>query len=179
MADISIQFHAMPEELLQFVKECLRDFNIHVVAMRFFPFEATEVSADRLEEIFSTSSAFRELAFTVERPVLPVKSSMHFHDQNPSNLGLEIQRPTEKGLRQTWLACRTGDARALSIWKKIAKRLKEMTTTGVVAVNPDTGACASSSSFRFTSGAKALELAGVPMLPAAGGNVLRFGEAGK
>jgi hypothetical protein len=52
-----------------------------------------------------------------------------------------------------------------------------MTQTGVVAVNPSTGALASMPSFRFTRGAKALEGTGVPMLPAAGGCILKFGAS--
>lgn len=177
MADISIQFHALPQELLQFVKQCLQEFDIHVVAMRFFPFEATEVSFDMLDDVFSPMSPFEELAFTIYHPVLPATSNTNFYDKNPGKLRLDIQKVTEKGLRQTWLTCRTKDAQALSVWKKVAKRLKEITRTGVIAVNPDSGKSTPSSSFRYTPGAKALELEGVPMLPAAGENVLKFVEA--
>lgn len=176
MADIKIQFHALPEELLQFVGECIRDFNIHVVAMRFAPFEAKEISSETLGSVFSPTSPFRELALTVECPILPATSNTDFHDKNPTKLRLDIQRPTESGLRQTWLACRTDDEEALNVWKKVARRLKDITKTGVVVVNPDSGCSAPSSSFRYTSGAKALERAGVPMLPAAGGNILRFSD---
>jgi hypothetical protein len=34
MADISIQFHAVSEELLDFVKAIVNDFGLHIVAMK-------------------------------------------------------------------------------------------------------------------------------------------------
>ena len=52
MADISIQFHARPEELREFVKQCVSDFGLHVVAIRYRPLEAVELAGDRLNEVF-------------------------------------------------------------------------------------------------------------------------------
>jgi hypothetical protein len=176
MADISIQFHALPEELLPFVKQCVNDYALHVVAMRFFPFEAIEVSPDGIDDIFSEASRYRELAFTLHQPVLPVKSNTDFFDKNPGKLRLDIQRKSHHGLRQSWLACRTDNSEAFAVWKQVAKRLKKMTQTGVIVVNPDTGATVPSRSFRYTAGAKALELSGVTMLQAAGACILKFGE---
>jgi hypothetical protein len=174
MADISIQCHALPEELLPFVKQCVADYSLHVVAMRFFPFEAIEVDRDRLDDIFSESSPYEELGFTLHPPALPAKSNTDFYDKNNDELRLDIQRTKKQGLRQTWLTCRTDSAEALAVWKKVAKRLKGMTQTGVIAVNPNTGASVASRSFRYTAGAKVLEQSGVPMLPAAGGCILKF-----
>ncbi len=174
MADINIQFHALPEELRRFAEQCVHDFDLHVVAMKYFPFEANEVPQDSLSSVFSTTALFRELAFTLERPVLPVVSNLDFYDKNSNKLRLDIQRPTKDGLRQTWLACRTNDTTALSVWKQIAKRLKKITKAGVIVVNPNSGCSAPCSSFRYTAGAKALECEGVRMLPAAGGNIIKF-----
>ena len=67
MADILTQFHALPEELLQFVKECVAEFKLHVVAMRFFPFDAIEINPDELEAVFSNSSPYEEIALASGR----------------------------------------------------------------------------------------------------------------
>src|SRR5271156_548730 len=107
MADISIQFHALPEELLPFVKECIADFNLHVVAMRFFPFEAIEVKSHDLDAVFSDSSPYEELGLTLCEPSLPVKSNTNFYDKNPDLLRIDIRRTEEKGLEQTRIAART------------------------------------------------------------------------
>jgi hypothetical protein len=175
MADISIQFHALPQELLPFVQQCVADFDLYIVAMRFFPFEAIEVRPDDLESVFSESSPYRELGFTLHKPTIPVKSNTDYVDKNPDSLRIDIQRTSKEGLRQTWLTARTDNVEALAVWRKIGKRLKEMTQAGVIAVNPDTGATALSRTFRYTAGAKALESSGVLMLPAAGGCILKLG----
>lgn len=175
MADISIQFHALPEELLPFARHCMADFGLHAVAMKFFPFEAVEVTSAELDNIFSERSPYRELAFTLDRPVLPVQSGMDFWDKNPDAMRLNIERPSQKGLRQTCLAARTEDTAALLVWRGIARRLKGVTAAGVAVTNPDTGVSVRERTFRYTPGAKALESRGVPMLPIAGGCAVNLG----
>jgi hypothetical protein len=71
MADISIQFHAMPEELLAFVRQIVADFDLHVVALRFRPFNAGELSERQLGGCFSVDSPCRRLHFTLKKPVFP------------------------------------------------------------------------------------------------------------
>ena len=144
--------------------------------MRFFPFEAIEVSPDKLDEVFAETSPYRELVFTLKKPILPVKGNMDFLDKNPGALRLLVERKSKEGLRQSLLSARTDDPAVLSVWKKIAKRLKDMTQAGVVVINPKTGAWVHDRSFRYSPGAKALAASGVPMLPIAGGNRIEFSE---
>lgn len=176
MADILVQFHAAPEELLDFVRTILTDCGLHVVAIRYFPTGAVEVNVDSLDRVFAKTSPYRELVFTIGAPILSAQSGMDFTDMNPSSLHLSIERIGEKGLRQSSLSARTEDATALSTWKNVAKRLKQMTRGGVIVRNPDTGASAQYRSFRYTAGARALASRGVPMLPFAGGNICEFPE---
>jgi hypothetical protein len=174
MADIAVQFHALPAELRQFVKDVVQDFDLHVVAMRFFPFDAIRLTRDDLDCVFADDSPYAELAFTLGPANLPVKSNTDFFDRNPSRLRLDIQRVTEKGLRQTWMSARTDDKKSFAIWSKVRKRLKEMTESGVTVTNPVSGASTHSRSFRYTAGAKAAEMAGITMLQAAGTCVVKF-----
>ena len=174
MTDISIQFHAIPEELLALVRTAISDFGLHVVAMRSFPFAATEVGPDSLENVFAAGSPYRELGFTIDQPVIPVTGAMEFLDKNPGALRLTVERASKEGLRQSLLSARTDNSTMLAIWKKIAKRLKNMTQAGVTVTNPDTGAFVHDRSFRYSALAKALASSGVPMLPIAGGNRIEF-----
>ena len=174
MKRVSMQFHALPEELLAFTKQLMSDYPLHLTAMRYFPFEAIEVPPERIDAIFSADSPREQLAFTVDEPVLPATGTMNFADKNPDKLRLDIQRPTAAGLRQTMLSAATDNPNALAIWKDAAKRLRAMTRAGVVAKNPDTGATGYERTFRYSEGAKALAARGVPMLPIAGGNLIEF-----
>lgn len=175
MADISIQFHALPEELREFVKQCVSDFGLHVVAIRYRPFEAVELAGDRLNEVFLDSSTHRRLHCTLGKPTLPVADELVFGDKNPDALRLDIGERTKKELRESWLSARTENTAALAVWKKIAKRLKGLTEKGALAVQPKTGATGSARGHRYTPGAKALEASGVPMLTITG-IILKLGQ---
>src|ERR1051325_163437 len=135
MTDIAIQFHATASEIVELVQSAVIDFDLHVVAMRFGPFEAVEMDANSLNQLASKDSPFRELALTVDVPKLPVASNMKFLDKNLGALRVLIEHPSEEGLRQALLSTRVRDPKALAVWRKIAGRLKKMTKPGVIVVN--------------------------------------------
>ncbi len=175
MADISIQFHALPEELMRFIKEVAEDFSANVVAMRFFPFMLRPVSTVEIEHFFECAPDYRRWAFTQSEVALPIADELDFADKNPDHLRLEIGRRTERGLEQSWLTARTVNTDALATWRRVATRLKKMTNQGVTAINPNTGASSRMKSFRYTNGAKSLESLGIAMLPIAGTSLLKLG----
>jgi hypothetical protein len=177
MADISIQFHALPEEQRDFVKQCVSDFGLHIIAITYSSYEAVEVDSAALTDVFLAASPVRELAFTLRQPNLPAKGNMEFWDKNPDVLRLQIGRRSEKGVEESHLSARTENAAALAVWKKIAKRLKAMTEKGALAVQPRTGATGPARGHRYTLGAKALEATGVPMLTITG-VILKLGQLG-
>jgi hypothetical protein len=176
VTDISIQFHAIPEELLALVRTAVIDFGLHIVAMRYFPFAATEVGLDNLENVFAAGSPYCELGLTIDKPVIPLTGAMEFLDKNPGALRLAVERASKEGLRQSFLVARTDNSAILATWKEIAKRLKKVTQAGVTVTNPDTGAFVQDRNFRYSAGAKALASSGVPMLPIAGGNRIEFSK---
>jgi hypothetical protein len=175
MADISIQFHALPEELRDFVKQCVADFELRVVSIQFPPYQVVELDADHLDEEFADSSTYKRLAFTLGEPSLLVTRELDFADKNPDALWLHIGERTKTELRESHLSARTENAAALAVWKKIAKRLKEMTEKGALGIQPDTGATGPVRWHRYTAGAKALEATGVPMLTITG-IILKLGQ---
>jgi hypothetical protein len=175
MADISIDFHALPEELRDFVKQAVSDFGLHVVAIRFPPYEAVELNVDQLGEEFADSSAYKRLAFTLQQPSLPVTPELDFAIKNPDALWLQIGERTKNELKESWLSARTEDAAALIVWKKIAKRLQAMTEKGALAMQPTTGAIGPARGHRYTAGAKALEASGVTMITITG-IILKLGQ---
>jgi hypothetical protein len=175
MTDISLQFHALPEEVLPPFRRFVEDAHGHVVAIRFNPFEASLAEPAELEQLFADSS-IRRLAVTLRPPDLSANGMNQFLDHNPGALLLEIGRSTPDGLRESWLTARTDDADTLSKWRGLLKKLRSLTKAGAMAVNPETGARAKMRSHRFTAGAKALERNGTPILPAAGGARIELGD---
>jgi hypothetical protein len=175
MPDILIQFHALPEELLPFVKDCVLYFNLHVVAIRHFPFEAVEINEKGLHDVFSSSSRYVELALTLKPPVLEAAHGTDFGDRNTHAMRLQIGRITNRGLAESSLSARTSDGETNRVWKEVAKRLKRITHSSALAVNPDTEAAVRDRNHRYTDGVKRLETNGITILPVAGGCVFRLG----
>ena len=104
-----------------------------------------------------------EVVFTVSRPVLPANGTLELAEKNPGGLRLMIGGRTAKGVGESHLMAGSDD-----IWKKIGKKLKDLTSLGVLVVHPETGETSPARGFRFTSGAKALDANGVAMLSSTG-----------
>ncbi len=176
MADISLQFHAVPEELLSLIKQCVNELQIHVVGFRFFPFDAAEISASELDSAIAEFSPIEQIAFTLRKPKLPATGQTDFLEKNPNSLLLSIERVDREGLRQSGLSARTDDPKSLAIWKSIATRVKNITKVGAVVINPDTGDSGYERTFRYTAGAEALQKSGVVILPLAGDCIIKLGK---
>jgi hypothetical protein len=174
MGDISVQFHAAPDELMLFIEEVIRDFGAKAVVMRFRPFDVKEVRLEDFRRLLNNAPDYRRWAFLLGNPVLSVTNELEFADKNPDQLRLDVGRKSEKGLEQSWLSARTANCDALATWKKVANRLKKRTEQGVTAVNPKTGATGRMKSYRYTIGAKSLEAQGTAMLPIAGTSFLKL-----
>lgn len=174
MTTINIQFHALPEEVIAFAKQCMEDFNLYAVAIRYFPFEAVEVGVSKMVSLTDATPPYRELTLTLTKPLLSVKDDSDFKEKTPNRVRILLEQIKPEGLRQSALSAQTDDAEVLAVWKEIASRLKKLTRTGVIALNPETGATSPARTFRYTPGAKVTASGGIPMLPIAGGNSLIF-----
>jgi hypothetical protein len=175
MADISIQFHATLDEIVPLLRSFVDETDVSLCAIKYSPFQAIPMEKPDLEAILQRSDV-PQVAFTLARPFLPANGMMHFLDQNPAALLLDVGRKVEAGLQESCLSARTSDKTTLAVWRRLSRRVIAATRTGVIAVNPKTGETAPLRSHRFSNGAKALERAGVPILPVAGTARLRFGD---
>src|SRR5690349_16095865 len=124
MADVLIQFHALADELVAFVREAVAEVPVHLTAFRFAPFDAVALDADDLEPTLRDESV-REIAFTLGPPALAIANSNEFLDRNADALRLDIGRISEAGLRESCLSARTTDERALHAWRKLARKLRK------------------------------------------------------
>jgi hypothetical protein len=86
-------------------------------------------------------------------------------------LFLDVGQETQEGLRPSWLAHRNPGAPVNPKWKKVANKLRSITTAGAIAFHPD-GAKRYVRDIRYTKGAKVLNDQGVAILPIAG--IIRY-----
>lgn len=157
------------------MEEWVREMKLHVIAINFPPFQATEISAASLSE--ETLNNFKRFVVTLDKPNLDgVTKGSQVYEKNPRSLTLDVGKQTAKGLSESYLAYATDDATAKKHWKRIASDLKKFTKTGAIAFDPESGAKSLLRNHRYSEGAKRLSDAGVPILPIAGGSLLRLGE---
>jgi len=173
MPSISIQFHALPEEILKLVQRWVATYPLHATAIGFSPFQAGEVQSADLDKAL-LNPGVRRLMLTLTPPNLAAESGNRLLDQNPEAMILDIGCLGNEGLNESWLTTRTGGGHINQTWKQIAGNLKSVTKAGALAINRITGAQATLKNHRFTPGAKALAANGVVMLPTAGNAILRF-----
>ncbi len=175
MADISVQFHALPEEVLPEVARFVGQSGAHLASLKIHPFEAALLTTTSFDEVVSDPAVLR-VALTTDPPRLDVKGLGDFAERNEGALIWEIGRRTAGGLAESWLAARAKDGRGLAPWQPLVKALRAITKAGATAIDPKTGARARLRNHRHTQGARALDAAGVPILPAAGSARLTFAE---
>jgi hypothetical protein len=175
MGDIIMPFHAIPKENASLAKEIISRFGVYACAITFFPFRAAKVAPEELEAGIC-SAAFRAVAFTEREPTLPVAGQGDFAEKNPGALHLRLGQLTPKGLGESALMCRTLDDPIPQAWRGAQRLLRSMTKTGTEVVNPQTGDRGFYRNHRYTTGAKALSDDGVPILPLAGGNIIKLGS---
>jgi hypothetical protein len=176
MADLSIQFHALPDEVIQFAQDVVHDFGVTLVAIRVRPFDIREIDDPKALRRVLDESGFSRIAFLLGKPSLPAPDEPSFIKLNPDCLRLDIGQSAEDGLRQSWLSARTENREAIAIWRRVAAQLKRITHAGAIAVNPTTGASGFIGSYRYTTNAKVMAEGGLRMLPIAGSAILQFGQ---
>jgi len=176
MADLSIQFHALPAEAIQFALDVVRDFDVSPLAIRVRPFGAQPIDDPNELGLILQEGGVSRVVFCFGKPSLLALDESGFIKLNPDSLRLDIGKLTEQGLRQSWLSARTENREAMALWKKIAARLRSATNAGAMAINPATGAKCVIKDYRYTANAKIMSESGLRMLPIAGSSILKFGQ---
>lgn len=167
----SIQFHALPEELLIFTQRIAEKIDAHLIGKEFPPLRRYPLDRTELPQAMGNPMV-TGISFCFCKTPEKHQDPASWRDDDA--IALEIARPEKEGLRQSLLALRSTQADAKRAWKFVSSELKEMTHAGVTVVNLMTGASTSMAAFRFTDGARALAAKGVAMLPIAGKNAIRF-----
>jgi hypothetical protein len=180
MHSLSTQLHALADELSKVISLATEEEDIHFVMLGGVPFSVREISRDVLCQELTRAAAEvspPSLFLSLEKPNIEAGTRMAFYDKNPNGIIVDAGRLTEDSLKQSAVSTKTCDSLTYSLAKKIAKELKKISSSGVTAIDDTTGARHLYKSFRFTDGAKKLEMEGIRMMPFAGGARLMLGDA--
>lgn len=175
MKKITIQFHATLEELVEFINSISSELGLFVTVMVLRPFALRETDGALSDEALSIDGDIR-IIFTAQKPSVDAASPNNFYDLNQGTIGLHIGRLTEQGLKESALVFMSDDKEKAAIANKVASKLKKLTKTGAIAVNPVNGAEANARSHRYTPRAKALYDDGIKILPVAGNSFFKLND---
>lgn len=171
MSKLSLQFHAMPDEISTLSADLINDASVFTTKISGTPLGFTQLGKGEFVRVDPTT---RALAFTLSAPNLSAQSFNAFRSANPDALILSIGQIGDRGLAESWLSAMSENEAAMKRWRKTASRLRSETLTGAMAVNPRNGATALMKDHRFTVGVKKANLNGLLLLPAAGNSVVRL-----
>ncbi|KZN66403.1 hypothetical protein [Pseudoalteromonas luteoviolacea] len=178
MKSISIQFHATTEEIFNFVASVSSELGLIITMMILKPF-----NLERVEGEFSLCNLNAKLeegdlrlVLNTNSPCLESKSPNSFLDENPGSIVIDIGSLSSLGLQESALSFISDEKAKISVANKVASRLKNITKTGAVAVNPVNGAEAKIRSHRFTEGAKLKYDEGIKILPVAGNSLYKLSD---
>lgn len=171
MRKLSLQFHAMPEEVPLLFRSLIEDSSLFKVKGQGNPlvFEMFDGLPDP-----ESTRAVSVIAFSADRPDLNAKDVNELRGKNPDLLVLEIGHPSARGLRESWLSALSDDPMSMRRWKAFARTLLSQTSGGAMAVNPRTGVRAAMKWHRFSPGALQAFRDGMPMLPVAGNSIIQL-----
>jgi hypothetical protein len=171
MSKLSLQFHAMPDEIPELVAALINDRAIFTTKIAGAPLAPTHFGKD---EAVQVDRSTRALAFTLRKPVLTARSIDEFRLANPDALVLSIGQIRDDGLAESWLSAMSDDETAMKRWRQASRIIHGITFSGATAVSPKSGATVPMKSHRFTAGAQKAYMKGLPLLPSGGNTIVRL-----
>ncbi len=178
MKSIAIQFHGRVSEIIEFVQQVRGELRLSLTLMTLSPFRIVQLSEN---ERFSRATikeswwgADIRLALSLDSANIEVHSPNQYLDKNQGTVVLELGKETPDMLGESALMFRSHAGPEFESAKEVAKRLRTITSSGVVAVNPDTGDECLDKSHRYTKGAEAYFRAGKSLAPVAGKSILKI-----
>lgn len=178
MKKIMLQFHALPQEILDLVNEFKNETPCSFALIEANPFHlvlfniSDEFDLAVILKVLLSKRAV--IALTNHQSLLPADSFNKFLDLNSEVVTIDVGRHSNGELCESGLSCIANSEEATEFANKIVKKLKKITHAGVLAVNPNSGIETILRTHRYTRGAKNLFDDGEKILPIAGNSIYRL-----
>ncbi|CAM2008765.1 hypothetical protein [Acanthopleuribacter pedis] len=169
MPSLSIEFHAEPQELKEFIRDVALDQNLVLVLPRFQPFSINILNPETFHD-HPLGNGVKDLnRFFLSRgmPDRDASSQMEFLDKNPALIIFDIGSYTSQELYGSWFSIKTEDTEMLETAKTISRGLKKITKAGA-GYKTSSSDVGYDRNHRHTQKARDLYAQGVKMLPVAG-----------
>jgi hypothetical protein len=150
MPHVSIQFHMLFGELVEFVADVMARYSLAVELERFFPKTTTVVAMDGNFAAEVARFGHVDCLWLLCKPPRCRKYERFY---------LQVGRVKDDQLEDSQLGGGTDNLEALKILKQVAQQLKKQTTAGIWVIS-QTGNTGFQKSFRYSAGAAKASRAG-------------------
>lgn len=180
MKGVSIQFHALPEEMPILFSSLFEDEFVFKAAAYRSAALSKGVIFQSLKHGWHLSSenvlekGLVAVSFSVAQPNLNANSLYQFKLKNPDALILVTGSLSEAGLEESWVSASTDNEPAILLWRRTVKHLKAAMLSGAIAIDPQTKVVAPMKWHKFTPLARIRFEEGLKMLPVAGNAVIQL-----
>ncbi|WP_137938604.1 hypothetical protein [Chitinivorax sp. B] len=167
---MSLQFHALPSEITSVLKEVVLEGNVFISILHSQPFsvEIIDDIDDACRRLLSLSNEKNVRCALSTRKIAPESSLNRFLDLNDGCIVLDVGKVSDVQLNESAVLFMSDNVDGERVAKNFSKRIKKITKSGVLAINPITKAKSVNKSHRYTDGAKRLFDSGVKIAPVAG-----------
>lgn len=178
MKSILIQFHTLPNEIKDLVRQFAEDNELTVLKVLRKPFCFSVLIEQGHVKDFNISHDTDSVRLVILKNLVHRSSctSSEFFDSNPGAIVVDIGAQTDVGIYESAMSFRSDDVEGISIATRLAAIIRRRTKAGVFARNPDTGARVRLKSHRYSQGAKAAYETGTPLFALGGKNTIELDE---
>src|SRR5690349_2505415 len=118
MASFSVQFHATPDELCEFVRKWASASNVYCAAVYYQPYKTSPVTSETV--CAAIKGGAQRIVLAEKTIFLDAHGNNELLDRNPGLLILELGQLDNAGLGESHLST----AAATAAWKNIASSLR-------------------------------------------------------
>jgi hypothetical protein len=172
MTKISVNFHALPFEIIEFIKESVRIYNLYIVLVELFPTFSAQLLNERDISNLLQFNITNRIYLYIDKPEITFSNQKDFLEYNPEFITITNGKYVDNTLEESWMAGNTRNNER--IWRKFIKGFKSMTHSGAWVINPKNGEEVFCDNHRFTEEAKNLFNNGIQIVPITGWNYYRF-----
>lgn len=174
MAKISLQFHAEPDEIVEFARSWAEGMQLQVAGKEIGAEWVEPIAAKDLRPDSPAVAGVNLLYLAPAAAVLEASTSEEFHRRSPGALTIHIGERSADALRESFLGAITEKDAELTLWRRIRRQAVDSMRKGAWVVNPLSNARHEYKYHYYTEGAMRLASHGVRMLAIAGWNEYEF-----
>lgn len=140
MTKINLQFHATREEIIEFIKTTVDEYNLFLITVELFPeFKFKMISTNDFMQELDIIRNSRMIFLRLDKPELTFTEYNKLLKENQNSLVFSLGKQTDTLLEEFSLSTMVTEPETLILWKKIINGFKRILMKGAWVVDSISG----------------------------------------